>query len=424
MPQNLVTNLLEKAPASFELYSRDRKNDLQMGQRRGYHSSAGTAADVIDFETGMRRPATLKDIGIATKVIDSIRNIEVIFSPISASDVPSSTRTIDEYATTVKNTTKHVHLVDLNSPYEAEYIINIAAELVGGLEKLIKQPIVSDMFCVIAPLTIDISALATVLTFARAGLPVSSVSMPLAGGTAPVTPAGALALSNAEVIGAIAVIESFHPRTPIVYTPVAAVMDPGTGELMHAPEALWMQMAMAQLASYYQLPCSMAFGGSSSRSASFKAGYEITASTLLSKLAGADIFTGLGLLDNSRTFALDQLLIDSEICSYVDKALSDAPIDEDAFALDVIAKVGPTGHFLAEEHTRRHVNELWRSNLLGGNILSRKDRENIVQNARGKVREILRTHHSPQLAPAVQKRIENIVHEAHRNCKTEVATPN
>jgi trimethylamine--corrinoid protein Co-methyltransferase len=35
-------------------------------------------------------------------------------------------------------------------------------------------------------------------------------------------------------------------------------------------------------------------------------------------------------------------------------------VDDDTLALDLIAKVGPNGTYLAEKHTRQHMKEIWR----------------------------------------------------------------
>jgi len=309
----------------------------------------------------------------------------------------------------VKNTAKHVHLVDLCSPYEAKCILGIASELTGGLDNLVDEPIVSSMLCVVAPLTIDETALDTIMVFAEKGLPISSVSMPLGGGTGPATPAGIVALSNAEVLGALAIVESLCPGTPVVYTPVPAVMDPRRGGVGYSRVRMWMNLAVAQMARHYSLPCSMPTGNGNCSVSDFEAGVRIGASVLSSMLGGADIFTGAGLVDMSTTLVLDKLVIDAEIHDYINGSLNDQPIDDETLAVELIAKVGPTGHFLAEEHTRRHVGEYWDRDMP-----TRKN-NTIAERARRKVREILATRQPSWLESSTERRIDSIVSEAQRN---------
>jgi trimethylamine--corrinoid protein Co-methyltransferase len=413
MPEALVGEMLKKSPTHFTLYSVDRKNDLQMGERKGYLSTAGTASDIIDFETGARRFATLEDVRSSTKIIDSVAALKVIYSPISANDAPEGTRVIHEYEATVKNTAKHVHLVDLYSSYEAKYVLQIASELVGGVDVLVEKPVVSDMFCVISPLTIDEKALRTVLVFAERGLPISSVSMPLAGGTGPATAAGTVALSNAEVIGALAIIESLCPKTPVIYTPVPALMNPRTGSVGRSPVTVWMDLAAAQIAVHYHLPCSMPSGGSDRMVRDIEAGYEIGTSAVLSRLAGADILTGAGLVDRSTALVLDKLITDAEIHDYVNSVLSEQQVDEETLATDLVVKVGPRGHFLSERHTRMYVHKLWNQHMHDG------ERDSVAEQAKKKVRDILGTPRPSWLDSSVEKRIHNIVHEAQKNYRQQ-----
>jgi trimethylamine--corrinoid protein Co-methyltransferase len=412
MPETLVTDALKQAPKSFSLYSRDRENDLQIGQRNCYYSTSGCASDVVDVESGMRRPARLLDVASCAKIVDAIRSLGMFFSPVSAHDAPVGVGPILEYRTTVENCTKHVHMVDLSSAYEAEYVIKIAAEVVGGVEKLIKEPIVSDMICSVSPLTIDVSALTTVLTFVREGLPVSSTSMPLAGATAPMTPAGTLALANAEALGCIAVLQAFRPGTPIIYNVLPSIIDPRTGTYRAAaPEAIWMRIAGAQIADHYRIPCMVGGINSASKTSNIQDGYEKAMTAVFSRLAGADIFTGFGLLDSATALAMDQLIVDSEICEHLEKALNQRPVDDESLGLDVIAKVGPEGHYLAEKHTLKHANEVWIPRRPIVDKTDSRDPEGLVRNARKKVREILNTHHPTPLDASVLNRIDEIVKE-------------
>jgi trimethylamine--corrinoid protein Co-methyltransferase len=375
---------------------------------------------MVDIESGVRRPATLSDVASCATMVDAIENLDMVFSPVSAQDVPAGVGVVLEYATTVHNCSKHVHLVDLSSAYEAEYIIRIAAEVAGGLDNLSRRPIISDMICSVSPLSIDASAFATALTFVQKGLPISSTSVPLTGGTSPITSAGALALANAEAIGIITILEAFHPGTPIVYSTMPSVMDPRTGKYRAAaPEAIWMRIAGVQVADRYGIPFMVGGVNSASKAPDIQGGYEKAITAVVSRLAGADIFAGFGGLDNATAFGMDQLVIDSEICEHIAQALEDRPIDDENLALDVIAKIGPEGHFMAEKHTLKHVNEIWIPHLSPVGGISGADHDLFLKNARKRVREILDTHRAAALDPTMAERIEEITKEARMSYQQE-----
>jgi trimethylamine--corrinoid protein Co-methyltransferase len=68
---------------------------------------------------------------------------------------------------------------------------------------------------------------------------------------------------------------------------------------------------------------------------------------------------GLGLLKASTLLVPEQIIFDDEIY-HTNRVLSQGlDTSQDGLALDVIAQVGPRGHFLAQKHTRKHLREIW-----------------------------------------------------------------
>jgi trimethylamine--corrinoid protein Co-methyltransferase len=76
-------------------------------------------------------------------------------------------------------------------------------------------------------------------------------------------------------------------------------------------------------------------------------------------LAGTDITVGLGMLKASTLLVPEQIIFDDEIY-HTHRILAEGlDVSADGLALDVIADVGPGGHFLAQKHTRRRLREIW-----------------------------------------------------------------
>jgi trimethylamine--corrinoid protein Co-methyltransferase len=63
-PRDLIREQVGKAPERFVLFSRDGKNDLDLGEDRVYLGTGGAALKVLDLETGPR-PSTLRDLTIS-----------------------------------------------------------------------------------------------------------------------------------------------------------------------------------------------------------------------------------------------------------------------------------------------------------------------------------------------------------------------
>jgi trimethylamine--corrinoid protein Co-methyltransferase len=78
----------------------------------------------------------------------------------------------------------------------------------------------------------------------------------------------------------------------------------------------------------------------------------------------------------------------------------------------VIEAVGPGGHFLAEEHTRVHMRERWRSELFGKDAWEAWEaagRPEPRDRARDRVREILATHEPEPLPEDLDGELRAIV---------------
>jgi trimethylamine--corrinoid protein Co-methyltransferase len=84
-------------------------------------------------------------------------------------------------------------------------------------------------------------------------------------------------------------------------------------------------------------------------------------------------------------------------------------------ALDVIAQVGPQGHFLTQKHTRQRVREIWIPELThpraawGGEPLP-----DVRERARAKFDKILAEHEPEPLEEATQAELRAIMDAAER----------
>jgi trimethylamine--corrinoid protein Co-methyltransferase len=53
--------------------------------------------------------------------------------------------------------------------------------------------------------------------------------------------------------------------------------------------------------------------------------------------------------------SLEKLVVDNEYCGAAYRLAQGITVDEVSLAVEVIGKVGPGGHFLAEKHTRQNL---------------------------------------------------------------------
>lgn len=414
MPAHLVESALAKAPDRFTLYAREPKHDLPIDGSQTYYSQDGCAAHTLDFETGARRASTKADIGAMALISDYLDAVDIVSPTVSAQDVPPAGIVVHELEACFLNSGKHVLTESVTSAREAKAQIELAATIVGGKAELRDRPIFSNFVCTISPLTQDHGGIEAALEFADAGIPVGIYPMATTGVTSPVTLAGTLAVANAEVISALALLQLAAPGAKVFYSGGPATIDLRTGSYTAtSPEAIWLRTMIAKMAGYYNIPSIVGAGATSAKLPGAQAAWENALSYALPSLAGASVLFGLGLLDGSNLLTYEQVLLDAEVAAMLRRLLSAVAFDAAAFALPLVQELGPGGVYLDQQHTVSHMR---RALSLPGiadrdsyDEWAHKGQADRVTVARQKVGEILASHEAPPLPAATREAMADVV---------------
>lgn len=412
IPSNIVEEAIKKAPKTIRYGARNPKYDILLEKKETYFTTDGSGTYIRDFETGERRSSTAEDLAKWAILADYLHMIHVFWPSVTPTDVPEPLQEINTWIIALSNTEKHVE-GGANNASEARFSIEIAAAIVGGKEELRKRPIISAVQCPISPLRFDSGLIEANIEYAKAGVPVVPLTMPLSGETAPVTLAGTLAVTNAEVLGSLVISQFVSPGSPILYGACPSNIDFRTGLFVCSPESGLLNVALAQLAHYYDLPSEICGGCSDSKVPDAQAAYERTLTLLPAILAGPDIVCGMGGLEAAKTMAPELLIIDNEILEGILRLVRGFEVSDDTLALDIIRKVGSGGHYLAQRHTlNRFMKEHWIPKISDRRTYDTWKKEGgkgIHEVAREKANEILATHKPEPIPKDVQKEISQIL---------------
>ena len=138
-------------------------------------------------------------------------------------------------------------------------------------------------------------------------------------------------------------------------------------------------------------------------------------STLASVSAGAEMMSGCGLLDGSKTLNHARLLMEAEAYNIVQKVAGGIVVGVKTLALDLIKKVGPGGKYLAENHARAHMKDIWRRGVWDRTPYDawlQDGRRVALQNAEERAREILASHAPAPLPDEVRAELRRLVEVA------------
>lgn len=155
---------------------------------------------------------------------------------------------------------------------------------------------------------------------------------------------------------------------------------------------------------------------SDARSIGWQSGMEAGLGAATIPLYGGEICGYLALIGGSMILYPEQVILEYEICQNAYDLLHGFEFDERDMALDVIAKVGPRGHFLAQQHTRRHIRDFRLSGLLrqrGPDGSPRDPRQVALE----ELKRISETHCPLPLPEAVLAELDRILAAADRAAK-------
>jgi len=211
------------------------------------------------------------------------------------------------------------------------------------------------------------------------------------------------------------------PGTPTLVCTLPAVMDMRSASIvLGSIETGVMCAAAAQIfREFYGTPYVGVGGISDSKIPDQQAGYEKALTALYGALGGVNLMhLASGMLEFILGVSYEQVVIDDEMLGMVLHGIKKLQVNDDTLALDVIQKAGPRGQFLDQKHTIKHM----RTQLYMPTIGDRQSRElwekkgakNVLDRAKERVEEILKTHKVEPLQEDVKKMLKEIRENAQK----------
>jgi trimethylamine--corrinoid protein Co-methyltransferase len=411
MDEELVLELIDRAPSMVHLYGQRPEHTLHVGGSNVYAGTGGTALYVLDPGSDERRRATLADLRDIARLVDRLPNVDFFMLPVFPSDTDEETVDVNRFGTALAYQGKHV----TGGVYTAGGVRDVIrmASMIAGSEKALKErPLVSFVTCCgISPFVLDDLYSSLAMEVARAGLPVITPVEPLCGTTAPVTLAANLVVQNVDTLAGVALTQLVNPGAPVMYGCISSISDmKDLKYLSGAVEMGMMNAGASQLARHYGLPIYATAGMSDSKTLDAQSGYESAITNLLVALAGGNyIHDAAGLMEFCMTASLEKYVMDDEILGMVMRAVRGIEVNEKTLAFDEMKKIGPGGHYVSSRHTRRFMR---REQFLPG-LSDRKSRKEWTadgcpgtrERARVRVEEILSEPAHALPSPEVMSRI-------------------
>ena len=297
--------------------------------------------------SGERRASTLADVAASARFVDALPEVAFYWGPIVAAGTRrSASRALHEAAAVLANTSKHFQAVTCVGERPARLLVEMAAAFCGGPDELRRRPLVSLIACPVDPLGNDAVSLEAGLVCAAAGVPCGFLSLTAGlrhrarlAGRQPggATPPRCWPTSCCSQLAS--------PGAPVFFAGAPSVMDLRTGGYTGGgPEDDVLAAAATQLGHFVRPAGQHGHHGHRRQGARLAGGVDDALSTAASVLAGADMMSGCGLLDGSRTLSYPHLVMETEVYRIVQRLAEGIVVDQETLALDVIRRVGPQRH--------------------------------------------------------------------------------
>ena len=357
-PRALVEASLESAPKQFSLGGRRPGFSLPMNVGECTLMPDGESTMVYDPVAGVRRAPTWDDWAAATKLVDTMDEVgaywRMINSGIESSGGPGPA--VAHWSKTFGLFSKHVQ-DEIATVEDAAWLLELLGTVFGSRETVRRDHPFSVLFCPVSPLAMEAEHTDAYLATVGWDIPIAIMPMPMMGTSAPTGLRSTVVSGNAEVLGAICLVQAASPGTPVIYAPALAAMEPRTGRWGGgSPEHSLLGAATTEMARFYGLPVTSSSGGTDHFVSGIQAAYERTLNWGLPVLSWPDILIGPGSLGGASTLCLEQMVIDVEtyrMWRRVRNGIGAGVGETDVVgALD---EVGPAGDFLSRTATRDAV---------------------------------------------------------------------
>lgn len=386
-----------KAPSTFEVEASNPENNVTIGGDHVVHGV--TIVTSVMERDGTERPATIEDYLKLQKLYEANPKIGVnggmTVDPVG---IPGYWNDLVLNYASLCHSEKALYTAGGN--YEQmEAVIEMTRTRFGmGIDDLKNHKILIGLSNANTPLLATGEMTETILTFGKYQQPVVICSAAMAGTTAPVTIAGTIALTNAEVLASIVMAQMANPGTPVIYGTASTVADLRTGGIaIGAPESALCVKYGAELAKFYGLP--VRGGGTLTDAKAYnpQCAYEGMLVYYAAQSSKINLMLhSAGVMNGYLSMSFDKLITDFEIMDYVDRYLADVEVNKETIPEELIKEVGPGGQYLTEEHTLDYC----RVDPMIPNISARgteTDPNSFYKNIQKRTKQLLDSYKKPEV---------------------------
>ena len=356
MGRDWVMEMIGNAPSQFDITPRNPDRKITIGGKHILFGNVSSPPNYFDLEIGKKVSGTRAQCADLLRLTQHFNCIHFAGGyPVEPVDVHASVRHLDVVHDKMILTDKVAHAYSLGKE-RVEDVMEMV-RIAGGLteEEFAEKPRMYTNINSTSPLKHDVPMIDGCLRLARKGQAVVVTPFTLAGAMAPVTMSGAVTLSIAEGLSAIALFQYVNPGTPCVIGTFTSNVDMKSGApAFGTPEYMRATQMTGQMARYYGLPM-RASGVCAANVPDGQAMWETSNSLWSAVQSGTNVvYHSAGWLEGGLIASPEKFVMDCEVLQMIQRYMEPAitATGPEEIALDAIKEVGTGGHYFGIQHTQ------------------------------------------------------------------------
>lgn len=347
IPPQAVEWALQAAPSVVDVYNRRGQRVFRLGDGR---TRFGIGVTVLNYQhplTDELEPFARPHMATLTRLGDHLPLFDVVSTVGILHDVPPPVA--DLYATLemVANTVKPLVILISEEP-AFPVVLDLLEHLHGDLAA---RPFVIPYVNPVTPLVINAGTSDKMFVAFERGLPLIFSNYGMAGMSTPLTPAGTLALMNAELLAGLVLSQTIREGAAVILGCLPAYFDMKTMVSFYDPQSMLVSLACAEMMDHYRLPHCGTSGSGNGWGPDLPAAEMQWMNHLLAVIGKVGLAPFVGDTLNSKAISPVGVVYGHEIIAQALRFAEGFRLEEETLALDEIAQTGPGGNFLMAHHT-------------------------------------------------------------------------
>ncbi len=367
MDEDFVMEMVALAPSEFTITPRNPDRAITFGGRNLLFGNVSSPPNFWDMKGG-KRSGSMEGYRDLIKLTQFFNCIHFAGGyPVEPIDIHASVRHLDCLFDKLTLTDKVVHAYSLGRG-RVEDVMEMT-RIAAGItrEEFDSQPYMYTNINSVSPLKHDFPMLEGAMIHARRMQPVIVTPFTLAGAMAPVTMSGAVTLSLAEGLAAIALLQVVNPGAPCAIGTFTSNVDMKTGApAFGTPEYMRATQMTGQMGRFYDLPIRSS-GVCAANVPDGQAMWETSNSLWAAVQSGTNVvYHAAGWLEGGLIASPEKFIMDCDVLQQIQRYMQPETYatTPDDIAVEAIREVGPDGHFFGCAHTQERYETAFYSPLI------------------------------------------------------------